>query len=181
VTTKWIDAEMAQKRVRDVERERDELRAQLKRWEAIDLGKIDALKELQAEVERLRVIEGKYQLLVKNQERLLADLEVNQTLRAKLERTQHWLDEFQGKVAEQTIEIMRLQAEVERLREERGKREADFEPLLNEILQLRAENENLKAELYGFVDCAEKRVWPAGVRLRDARILLHTWLKTRAK
>src|SRR5262245_12534244 len=37
-----------------VERERDELRAKLKRWEAIDLGKIDAVNELRAENERLR-------------------------------------------------------------------------------------------------------------------------------
>ena len=46
----------------------------------------DAYDELRAENERLREIEDKYRLLRNNQNRLLADLEVNQTLKADNER-----------------------------------------------------------------------------------------------
>jgi predicted nuclease with TOPRIM domain len=59
-------------------------------------------------------------------------------------------------------EVDELRAENERLQEERAKREADFEPLLDEILRLRAAVEYQRLSIEAKVDEIER------LRIRDA-------------
>jgi len=73
----------------------------------------------------------------------------NERLRALQERTQRWMDEFQGKLAEQTLEVKRLQERCDKLNVYAHKIEEEARQSVFEIERLRAALEAANAHAYG--------------------------------